>query len=51
MVYVISRKIKEKGYEGTGFWDKVIKDGRVEKLRELIKQELKKDIEIIFKTN
>lgn len=51
MVYVISRKIKEKGYEGTGFWDKVIKDGRVEKLRELIKQEIKKDIEIIFKVN
>lgn len=51
MVYVMSRKIKEKGYEGTGFWDKVINDGRVEKLRELIKQEIKKDIEIIFKVN
>jgi len=50
-VYVISRKIKAKGFEGTGFYDKIINDGRIEALRLAVNEQLKKDITIIFKTN
>lgn len=51
MVYVISRKIKQRGFDGTGFYNKVISDGRVKELQTLINEQFKKDIEIIFKTN
>ena len=50
-VYVISRKIKNKGFDGTGFYDKIINDGRVEALRIAVSEQMKKDITIILQTN
>lgn len=50
-VFLISRKIKNKGYDASYFYSNVINDGRLDKLREQIAKEFKKDINIVFKTN
>lgn len=51
MVYLISRKLKEKGYEGSHFYSKVINDGRLVELRRQIAEQFKKDINVTFSTN
>lgn len=51
IVYVISRKIKERGYEGTRFYHKVINDGRVQMLQKEIFERFNEEIQIILRTN
>jgi hypothetical protein len=34
VAYLVARKIHKKGYEGNHFYDEVIKDGRIDKLKE-----------------
>jgi hypothetical protein len=49
VAYVIARKIHKDGYEGNHFYDEVIKDGRIDKLKEdigkLINTEITIDIQ------
>lgn len=42
--FIVSRKLKMKGYEGNDFLTEVLKDGRLEKLRADLKEEFKQDI-------
>jgi hypothetical protein len=51
VVYVISRKIKERGYDGTRFYSKVINDGRIQKLQQEIFERFNEDIQIVLRTN
>jgi hypothetical protein len=51
MDFLVRRKLKEKGYWGLNFFDEVVNDGRQEKLTKDIAAAMKKDIEIIIKTN
>ena len=46
VVFAISKKIKEKGYEANHFFDEVIKDGRVEKLKARMKEAYKQELEL-----
>jgi hypothetical protein len=45
-VFVISQKIKKKGYEATHFFDKVINDGRVPKLLDYIKEAYQQELDL-----
>lgn len=45
-IYVVARKLKEKGYKGNGFYSEVIEDGRLDKLKQDLSNVLKSDIEI-----
>jgi hypothetical protein len=49
--YLVRRKIQNKGYEGINFFDAVMEDGRQQQLNKDIAAAMKKDIEIIIKTN
>jgi hypothetical protein len=49
--YLVRRKIQNKGYEGINFFDAVMEDGRQQQLTKDIAAAMKKDIEIIIKTN
>ena len=51
MDFLVRRKLKDKGYWGIHFFDEVVNDGRQEKLTKDIALAMKKDIEIIIKTN
>ena len=45
-VYVVSRKLRLKGYKGNGFYTEVISDGRLDKLKEDLAKVLKTNIGI-----
>jgi hypothetical protein len=49
MAFAVARKISRKGFQGTGFYTSVIKDGRIEELKLLLKEEFKKEVIISFK--
>jgi hypothetical protein len=49
--FLLRRKLKDKGYWGIHFFDEVVNDGRQEQLTKDIAAAMKKDIEIIIKTN
>ena len=51
MDFLVRRKLKDKGYQGNQFFSSVLEDGRQEKLTKDIALAMKKDIEIILKTN
>jgi hypothetical protein len=51
MDFLVRRKLKNKGYEGIHFFDAVMEDGRQQQLTKDIAAAMKKDIEIIIKTN
>jgi hypothetical protein len=51
MDFLVRRKLQNKGYEGIHFFNEVMEDGRQEKLTKDIAAAMKKDIEIIIKTN
>ena len=51
MDFLVRRKLQNKGYEGNYFYNEVMEDGRQEKLILDIRTALKKDVEIILKTN
>lgn len=51
MDFLVRRKLKDKGYQGNQFFSSVLDDGRQEKLTKDIALAMKKDIEIIIKTN
>lgn len=46
LTYLVSRKLKNKGYEGNHFYSEVINDGRLAKLKTDLSAVIKKDIEI-----
>jgi hypothetical protein len=49
--YLVRRKIQNKGYWGIHFFDAVMEDGRQQQLTKDIAAAMKKDIEIVIKTN
>jgi len=51
MDFLVRRKLQNKGYEGIYFFDAVMEDGRQQQLTKDIAAAMKKDIEIIIKTN
>ena len=51
MDFLVRRKLKDKGYQGNQFFSSVLEDGRQEKLTKDIALAMKKDIEIVLKTN
>jgi hypothetical protein len=51
MDFLVRRKLKNKGYWGIHFFDEVVNDGRQQQLTKDIAAAMKKDIEIIIKTN
>jgi hypothetical protein len=51
MDFLVRRKLKDKGYQGNQFLTSVLEDGRQEKLATDIRLAMKKDIEIVLKTN
>ena len=51
MDFLVRRKLKNKGYQGNQFLTSVLEDGRQEKLATDIRLAMKKDIEIVLKTN
>jgi hypothetical protein len=51
MDFLVRRKLKNKGYQGNQFFSSVLEDGRQEKLATDIRLAMKKDIEIVLKTN
>ena len=51
MDFLVRRKIQNKGYEGIYFFDAVMEDGRQQQLTKDIAAAMKKEIEIIIKTN
>ena len=51
MDFLVRRKLKNKGYQGIHFFDEVVNDGRQQQLTKDIAAAMKKDIEIIIKTN
>lgn len=51
MDFLVRRKLKDKGYEGNQFFSSVLEDGRQQQLTKDIAAAMKKDIEIIIKTN
>lgn len=44
--FLVRRKLKEKGYDGNHFFSEIIKDGRVEFLKEKLSALIKKDVRI-----
>lgn len=46
VTYLVSRKLKQKGYEGNHFYSEVIEDGRVDKLKKDLASILKSSIEV-----
>lgn len=46
IAYLVSMKLKKKGFEGNHFFSEVIKDGRVEELSKKLKEVIKSDIRI-----
>lgn len=48
LAFIVSRKIKVKGYEGNEFYSDVINDGRVDQLNKDIGKEIKLEIVNIF---
>ena len=46
--FIVSRKIKVKGYEGNEFYSDVINDGRLDELNKDVGKEIKLDIVNIF---
>ena len=42
----LSKKIKEKGYEGNHFFDNVLKDGRIEKFTAYLMNQYKVDLQL-----
>lgn len=51
MDFLVRRKLKDKGYQGNQFFSSVLDDGRQQQLTKDIAAAMKKDIEIIIKTN
>jgi len=51
MDFLVRRKLKNKGYQGNQFLSSVLEDGRQQQLTKDIAAAMKKDIEIIIKTN
>ena len=51
MDFLVRRKLKDKGYQGNQFFSSVLEDGRQQQLTKDIALAMKKDIEIIIKTN
>lgn len=51
MDFLVRRKLQNKGYEGIHFFNEVMDDGRQQQLTKDIAAAMKKDIEIIIKTN
>ena len=51
MDFLVRRKLQNKGYEGIHFFNEVMEDGRQQQLTKDIALAMKKDIEIIIKTN
>jgi len=51
MDFLVRRKLKNKGYQGNQFFSSVLEDGRQQQLTKDIAAAMKKDIEIIIKTN
>jgi hypothetical protein len=51
MDFLVRRKLKDKGYQGNQFLSSVLEDGRQDKLAKDIRLAMKKDIEIVLKTN
>lgn len=51
MDFLVRRKLKNKGYQGNQFFSSVLDDGRQQQLTKDIAAAMKKDIEIIIKTN
>ena len=51
MDFLVRRKLKDKGYQGNQFFSSVLEDGRQQQLTKDIAAAMKKDIEIIIKTN
>lgn len=48
LTFLVSRKLKNKGYEGNNFYSDIINDGRLEKLKEDIQNELNEEVEILI---
>lgn len=46
VVFVMSKKIKEKGYEGTHFFDKVLKDGRIQTFTQYLLNQYSVDLQL-----
>lgn len=46
MVFAISKKIKDKGYDANYFFDEVINDGRIERLTTRFKEQYKQDLQL-----
>jgi hypothetical protein len=44
LTYLISRKIKNKGYEGNNFYSEILNDGRLEKVKKDYKDATKQDL-------
>ena len=51
MDFLVRRKLQNKGYEGIHFFNEVMEDGRQQQLTKDIAAAMKKDIEIVLKTN
>lgn len=51
MDFLVRRKLQNKGYEGIYFFNEVMDDGRQQQLTKDIAAAMKKDIEIVIKTN
>jgi hypothetical protein len=51
MDFLVRRELKDKGYQGNQFFSSVLEDGRQQQLTKDIALAMKKDIEIIIKTN
>lgn len=51
MDFLVRRKLKDKGYQGNQFFSSVLEDGRQQQLTKDIAAAMKKNIEIIIKTN
>jgi len=51
MDFLVRRKLKNKGYQGNQFFSSVLEDGRQQQLTKDIAAAMKKDIEIVIKTN
>lgn len=46
LTYLVSRKLKQKGYEGNNFYSEVIEDGRLETLKTKLSEILKESVQI-----
>lgn len=51
LTFLVSRKIKNKGYEGTGFYSKVVTDEYMNEIKDKIAKLIKTDVEIIINKN